>query len=87
MKGAVDEARRKRLIHAGGRRTTQPNKSESAWAQAVAVLLGIWQVPLSKLVVLNQLVVEESEIAFARIKIDFMVLTALNGFARRTPES
>jgi len=49
MKGAVDEARRKRLIHAGGRRTTQPNKSESAWAQAIAVLLEIWQVPLSNL--------------------------------------
>jgi len=49
MKGAVDEARRKRLIHAGGRRTTQPNKSESAWAQAIAVLLGIWQAPLSNL--------------------------------------
>ena len=33
--------------------------------------------------VLCQLVVEESEIAFARIKIDFVVVTALNGFAPR----
>ena len=38
-----------RLTHAGGRRTTQPKKSESAQAQAVAVLLGIWQAPLLKL--------------------------------------
>jgi len=31
---AVDEARRKRLTHAGDRRTAQPKKSESAWVQA-----------------------------------------------------
>ena len=74
-----------RLTHAGGRRTTQPTNPNQRGVERVKTRIA-WDkhlVPLSKLVVLNQLVVEESEIAFARIKIDFMVVTALNGFAPR----
>ena len=47
--------------------TAQPNKSESALAQAVAVLLGIWQVPLSNYgILLNSLCLKENQKVFAR---------------------
>ena len=79
MKGAVDEARRKRLTHAGGRRTTQPTNPNQRGVERVKTRIA-WDLAGSafKNRVLGLLVVEESEIAFARIKIDFMVLTALH---------
>ena len=86
MKGAVDEARRKRLTRAGGRRTAQPKKSESAWAQAVAVLLGIWKVPLSNYgILVKWLWMKENQKVFARIKIDFVARKTLNRFSQEAP--
>ena len=68
-----------RLTHAGGRRTTQPTNPNQRGVERVKTRIA-WDLAGSafKNRVLGLLVVKENQIAFARIKIDFMALKPRN---------